>query len=238
VKRQNEFESTFKEFVTEFGGEVLPESSVSCTADYFFRRHNLIAELKCLVKDQTDSMNMKVASIVKDWVRRNKKLPPGSMQGDQFIYEIKNQPNEIQDAWMAVLRRPVEDLIREAHGQIRDTKQLRNLSSAKGLVLIFNDNNLLHNNPKDYAQLVATVMRKRTQAGALRFPHIQGIVYFSFVSVKAQDEGMSFWLPIQVKNKMEDDASDIEQFQLELREGWYAYIGKRFGAPVRQHPVP
>jgi hypothetical protein len=238
VKKQNTFESIFKEFVTEFGGEILQESSVSRTADYFFRGHNIIAELKCLMKDQTDAMNTKVASIVQDWVRRNKKLPPGSIQGDQFIYEIKNQPKEIQDAWLAVLRKPVEDLVGAAHGQIRDTKELLNLSSAKGLVLIFNDNNVLHNSPKDYARLIATVVRKRTPEGVLRYPHIQGVVYFSFVSVKARDEGMSFWLPIQVKNKMEDDASDIEQFQLELREGWYAFVGKKFGKPVRQHPVP
>jgi hypothetical protein len=238
VKKQNTFESIFKEFVTEFGGEILQESSVSRTADYFFRGHNIIAELKCLMKDQTDAMNTKVASIVQDWVRRNKKLPPGSIQGDQFIYEIKNQPKEIQDAWLAALRKPVEDMVGAAHGQIRDTKELLNLSSAKGLVLIFNDNNVLHNSPKDYARLIATVVRKRTPEGVLRYPHIQGIVYFSFVSVKARDEGMSFWLPIQVKNKMEDDASDIEQFQLELREGWYAFVGKKFGKPVRQHPVP
>lgn len=36
---------------------------------------------------------------------------------------------------------------------------------------------------------------------------------------------------------MEDDASDMERFQLELREAWYAYVAKTFGTPVRQHSV-
>lgn len=192
MKKLNDFEATFKEFVKDFGGEVLPESSVSSTADYLFRKQNIVGELKCLLKDQTDAMNAKVASIVQEWVKKNKKLPPGWIRGDQFIYEIKNQPKDIQDAWLAVLRRPVEDLIRDANRQIRDTKDAMNLPSAKGLILIFNDNNLLHNRPEDYARIIETVVRKRRPEGTLRFPHVQGIVYFSFVTVKSQNEGMSF----------------------------------------------
>jgi len=49
---KTKFEAAFRAFVEEFGGEIVPEQ-VERSADYFFRAHNVAAELKCLVADQT-----------------------------------------------------------------------------------------------------------------------------------------------------------------------------------------
>jgi hypothetical protein len=46
------FEALFRAFVKDFGGEVLPEGRQR-SGDYFFRPYNVVAELKCLVVDQT-----------------------------------------------------------------------------------------------------------------------------------------------------------------------------------------
>jgi hypothetical protein len=54
--KQNEFELLFRDFVSGFGGEVLTETSDGKIADYFFHRHNVVAELKCLMEDQTKAM--------------------------------------------------------------------------------------------------------------------------------------------------------------------------------------
>jgi hypothetical protein len=231
---QNTFEPLFRDFVKDFGGDILPESNNSQTADYFFRSQNIVGELKCLMKDQTGTVNSKVAELVRDWAKKNRKLPPGHMEGNQFVYKLKNQPPEIRAPWMELLRKPIDDLIGSANAQIRDTKKALDLPNSKGLVFIFNNGNHLHDKPEDYSRLIGTIVSKRTPEGALRYTEIQGAVYFSYLTVKTQEEGSSFWLPIQIKDKLSDDASDIERFQLELRNAWYAYLERRFGVPVRQ----
>jgi hypothetical protein len=57
MRKQNEFELVFRDFVSGFGGEVLTETSDGKIADYVFHRHNIVAELKCLMEDQTKAMN-------------------------------------------------------------------------------------------------------------------------------------------------------------------------------------
>jgi hypothetical protein len=106
---KNEFENTFREFVTIFGGEVLPETSDAKTADYVFRKQNIIAELKCLMQDQTDAMNQKVLEITLEWIRTHNNFPPGY---DGEFLEIAKVPREISDKWLDILRSPVESFIR------------------------------------------------------------------------------------------------------------------------------
>ena len=48
LKKNSTFEGIFHDFVNDFGGEVLPEAQDGCTADYLFRKQNVIAELKGL----------------------------------------------------------------------------------------------------------------------------------------------------------------------------------------------
>jgi hypothetical protein len=59
---KNRFETAFSAFVTDFGGDVLPQDPASGrrSADYFFRKDNVVAELKCLMVDQTEDTNKKL----------------------------------------------------------------------------------------------------------------------------------------------------------------------------------
>src|ERR1017187_6929512 len=56
---KRKFEAVFRGFVEDFGGEIVPEAEDGQpSADYLFRQHNVVAELKCLVVDQTaDTLN-------------------------------------------------------------------------------------------------------------------------------------------------------------------------------------
>jgi hypothetical protein len=80
VKKQNPFESIFHDFVSDFGGEVLPEAPDGCTADYFFRKHSVVAELKSLTVDQTEDMNRKLTPTVQEWIAKNRERPPGFLK--------------------------------------------------------------------------------------------------------------------------------------------------------------
>jgi hypothetical protein len=75
--RKNELELIFRDFVSGFGGEVLTETSHSKIADYVFRTHRLVAKLKCLMEDQTKTMNEKVTHAVKDRWLKGGKVPAG-----------------------------------------------------------------------------------------------------------------------------------------------------------------
>src|SRR5271157_5084979 len=199
VKRLNPFEAFFHEFVKGFGGEVLPEAQDGHTADYLFRSQDIIAELKTLTVDQTDDINRKLTPRVLEWIRRNGRILPGLTQGPKHLVAFKDMPKEIQISWLGLLKAAVEPLIRDANRQIRDTKHRMNLRSAKGMMLNANGSNLYHDHPDSFRRLIAEVLRKRTPTGDLRFPHINGAVYFSFDDVKSRDERMYFWANLQMK---------------------------------------
>jgi hypothetical protein len=228
---KNEFEQIFRDFVSAFGGEVLPEPSDTKIADYVFRKQNVVAELKCLMEDQTDAMNKKVTQVVQDWWTKHKKIPEGYDSSKPL--EIATAPREIADGWMEILKAPIESFIRHANQQIRDTKQRLNMPEAKGLVLVFNQGNLLHNRPRDFTNLMKIILRKRDKEKERRFSHVHAGVYFSYETVRTEKEKMNFWASLQLYAPNED-VTPMETFLKELEQAWYAFVQKRWGKTVRQ----
>src|SRR5260370_19054781 len=230
-----DFELIFRDFVVDFGGEVLPEASDGLTADYLFRTKEIIAELKTMTQDQTERMNEKLSPLVVEWIRKNQGRPKGITEGNKFFVEIKDMPPEIQGAWMKLLKASVEDLIKQANRQIGDTKRRLSMPSAKGLILIANPGNPYHTNPEDYRLLMVEVLRKRTQSGGLRFDNIHGGVYFSLADVKSRKEQMYFWANLQMKRTPDEDVAPLAQFQQRLQQAWYKWIEKKKQIKVRPH---
>jgi hypothetical protein len=232
LSQENQFEVIFREFVREFGGEVLAERPGAKMADFLFRAQNVVAELKCLVVDQTEEMNRRLTEVVKEAAKTNEALL--SLFDYPFL-EIAKAPKEISDPWLNILTAPLENVVRYANRQIRSTKEELDLPSAKGLLLIFNQDNQLHVRPHDFRLLIAKILRKKTSDGQLRFAEIDGVVFFSFETVKSEKQGMSFWAPMQIQRKPEDDLASMKMFQKDLQQGWYRHVEKITGRPVRQH---
>lgn len=131
---------------------------------------------------------------------------------------------------------PIENIIRDANQQIRATKEKLKIPSANGVALIFNEGNPLHAaSPQHFAQLVGEVIQK-PRSGERRFPHVQGLIYFSFGAIQTLDEqsqkSMPFWLPAQVRG---DSANEIKRFQDDLKRGFYQYVERTTGRPVVAH---
>jgi len=250
----------FREFVTDFGGEILPEAFTPSRsrADYYFRRYNVVAELKCLAQDQTEDTNKKLGEIVEqrleasysptiasrqDRFYLSSEVPSGN--GGAFVLNGVRSNGEIfalavddefQRLWEKVLLSPVESIIRHANRQIRHTKEDLGIPCANGVVLIFNELNHLHKSPQHFGRLAGEVIQK-PKDGERRFPHIQGMIYFSLPqTVTARDEqtgkDMPFWMPAQVAG---ESAEDVRQFQEDLKKGWFHYVEKVTGAPIRGH---
>jgi hypothetical protein len=217
----------------------LMEAATARSADYVFRKYNVVAELKCLVVDQTAETTRKLAEIIKE--RQAAPAPePGPNLHLLPITSAVNGKNipfdeSLQHAVGKVLLQPIENLIRDANRQIRATKARLSLPSAHGVVLLFNEGNPLHAaSPQHFGRLVGEVIQK-PRSGERRFPHIQGIIYFS-LRVPSFDEQtqkrMPFWFPAQVQG---DSVEEIKHFQEDLKRGWYQYIEIMSGAAVVSH---
>lgn len=204
MRKPNPFESIFHEFVTLFGGQVLSKASDGHTADYFFPRQNIVAELKSLTVDQTAGIEGKLIPKVEEWEREHRQRLPGTIEGNKYFVAFAGMPREIQEFWLKLLKAPVEVLMRDANRQIRDTKERMRLPSAAGLVIVANEHNLYHDDPHSYRLLIGEVLRKRTSLRTLRYPHIHGAVCFSVGDVKTRNEGMYFWANLQMKRTLDE----------------------------------
>ena len=234
AKKHNPFEAIFHEFVADFGGEVLPEAAQGYTADYYFRKQDVVAELKCLTVDQSKDINSKLTPLVVEWIKKTGRRPPGVVEADKYMVLMKDMPPEIANAWIKWLKVPLDGLIRDANRQIRDTKKRFKLNSAKGMVLIANQANLHHDHPDSYRRLIADILCKRTSDGDLRYSHIHGGVYFSTKDVKSRVEKMYFWANLQMRRSPDDNVEPLAKFQAELQHAWYQYVADKCQLVVRK----
>jgi hypothetical protein len=191
-------EDVFRRFVEDFGGDIVPEEAEDSerSADYFFCQYNVVAELKCLVVDRTAATYNKLSEIIE---QRRRKEPGPSERPNPYdvLFPFIGAEDEkftipfdktFQQTWGRVLLMPFENIIRDANRQIRATKERLCIPSAYGVVLIFNEGNLLHATAPQYFVLLAGQAIQKPQSGERRFPHIQGLVYFSFGTVQTFDE--------------------------------------------------
>lgn len=120
------FEATFRHFVREFGGTVLPEGSYK-SADFHFATDEIVAELKTLEVEARLEHGKRVQALWDDWTRRRLVIGYGTFQID-----LLKLPAVCQREWLDILQPPVENIIKKANAQIRSTKESQNAPSGKG----------------------------------------------------------------------------------------------------------
>jgi hypothetical protein len=167
-------EESFNEFVEEFGGEpvskLLSKNPPFKNADYFFQNRSIVAELKCLEKDtfRDREYRKKMGVLYDKWVRQG--LIPDTLFRPTVI-ETKNLPMKCQLDVANLLKRPVEQRIKEANRQIKQTKEHFNLPEAKGLLLLVNDGN--------YSLESDAVMYLVSRCIKTQFTAIHTVIYFT-----------------------------------------------------------
>lgn len=222
-----DFEAIFREFVKDFGGELLSEGEAK-SADFYFPDANMVTELKTLENEALMEHAAIVQKLADSWMRRRLLFAYG-----RVMISLPKLHPICQREWLAELQPPVENIVRKANRQIRSSKQSMNHTDSKGLLLIANEGNLLHTSPVDYMTLVGGVLSKKDQSGERRFPHIDGVVYFSR-RIRSRDEGFPFWVSGYVRPGGDPALS---AFQERLQRGWFAYISKITGLPVGEFEV-
>jgi hypothetical protein len=223
-----DFEQHFRDFIRKFGGTVLPEGDAE-SADFLFSQDNVVAELKTLQEDARQEHATKLNALVADWRKRGLMVVFGTN-----IISLEKLNRICQGEWLHILQAPVERIVRKANRQIRTTKQTLQLPNAKGLLLIANDGNLLHTSPKDYMILISRVLQKKTPTGELQFPHILGVIYFSY-RIGSAVEGMPFWFAGDTTL-----GGDVEMRALQerLSQAWFSNVEQATGQPVTIYVPP
>lgn len=212
------FEAVFRAFVRSFGGEIVSENELQ-SADFFFAKDDVVAELKTLQEDARREHAEKLTAALNDWARRG--LLP-RVYGTTRISLRDDLPQDCQPEWLKIFEAPIENIIKKANRQIRSTKQAKRCPEARGLLLIANDGNLLHTSPRDYMNFVARVLAKKAKDGAPRFPHIHGVVYFSY-RIRSRDEGLPFWISGYTSRGGDPH---MTAFQHRLLSGWFSYLSR------------
>lgn len=163
----------FADFVERYGGEVCDNTRQTSAiqkqmADYVFRRANVVAELKCLEVDPFSSRS--------DTARPVEELIKAGMSEkdilDWSLGKLK-LPEEVVWKMATAFRRRIEKITRKAEKQIESTKQSHDMTNARGLLLIANDNNYLFSHPQKL-ELISDVFARHFEESC-----ITGFVFFS-----------------------------------------------------------
>jgi len=184
-------ESVFDDFVGGFGGErvdgLITQPNPPKNADYLFREHNVIAELKCLTKDSFGpDYHRKMKELTDEWLRRRWIVVFGNVNLD-----LRKLPPVCQEQWLRVIEKPLrKTTVEAANKQIRDTKKSLDIPRAKGLLLLASDGNQSLQ-PYDVLYFINRTFQKRTAAGDSQFSSIHGVCYFS-LNMQVNNQGMGF----------------------------------------------
>jgi hypothetical protein len=164
-------------FVKSVGGEIVAEfieqnpQHAPTQADYFFRRENVILELKALETPSFgDSYVRKLNDLTNSWVERGMFIAYGTVRID-----IRGMHPICQQEWLDVLADPLQrNVISKANRQISATRKLLGAETAKGILWLASDGN----QPTDVWFLTSRILSKKTTEGQKQFSSIDGVIYF------------------------------------------------------------
>jgi hypothetical protein len=158
------------ELVSDLVGNDNPPRS----ADFLFRRHNVIAELKALEADSLgESFRRKLGERAAERQRKDQLLVYGTARIDSHRLPLACQ-HELLDLMAA----PLQRIVKAADAQIASTKKILGLPAARSLLWIASDVNQ-DLQPDTVWYLVTRILRKTQGDGTPQYRHIQGMAYFS-----------------------------------------------------------
>ena len=172
-----DIEKTFSEFVENYGGQciekLIPKNPDFKNADFIFREEKLIAELKCLKKNQLedDNFHHKVEQVISKWVKR------GKISGEQLKnWRLGNTllSSELYTDIIKITRPLIEDALRKAKHQLSETKSYFHVPDYFCVVLVANDGNYALQNREMY-WLIGNIL----SLSKFKDSCINGYVYFT-----------------------------------------------------------
>lgn len=189
-------EEFFNEYVEFFGGQLiskLPHNlSDRPNADYLFKDHNVIAELKCFQKDLFNESEdiPRIFKLLDKWERQRLIKPEEKVS---IVLGTKKLPNECYKDMLDACLKTIDRAVYKGNKQIAESKSTFSMPDAKGLLLLCNDGNYFLQN-SELIGLVATIMQRKYLKS-----DIDGVAYFTIKQVARMPKSpwdYTPWVPL------------------------------------------
>lgn len=220
-------------FVRGIGGEIVADlvanKNLPANADYLFRSHNVIAELKSLrTGGFAESFHRKFAELLGSWDRQGRFRVYGTIQ-----LQSSKLPADCRREMFALMGESIQKhVIGEANKQIKSTKSLLNMPDAKGLLWVASDGNEDFQ-PDLVWYLLLQTLQKKKENGDPAYSSINGLAYFNPrmpVQVPQASEPALFWFS---GTRRPEQDQDIQACLSLLSNAWPHYVTWAQGITVR-----
>lgn len=226
-------EATFDAFVVHFGGEKISsliesKARMPLNADYIFREHNVIAELKTL--EGVYSGSGAFQSLSQAFIDAG--CRPSDIMGALFRGE--DLPERVQRLVRTRIRRSLEQRIKYARKQLRQSKALLGDTETRTLILIAMDQEPL------FGHRAMLLNLTRIMGDNYADEYTDGIVYMNpNTPTKVHTDGMEFsgWYPFYRDDHVNDRLSEFVNL---LGNRWLTYYGAQIGetSPILELDSP
>lgn len=212
--------------VKRIGGELidelLPHPPPFENADYLFRNHSVIGELKRIEKDilTEPGFRKKVTAQYERWIaeKRVRRSPTGRVSTNDL-------PEDCRFEFFGVIKDRVQPYLKKASTQIRQTADHFGMQAALGLLLLAIDGD---------SGLTVDVMAhvlQRTLYNTQHYKSINGVIVFTGDHAIAHPQlpcSAGIWVPFLIEDRTEPPAKLLDQ----LRDAWMNRIATLTGKPV------
>jgi hypothetical protein len=215
-------EETFDAFVEHFGGVkisslIKSKSSMPLNADYLFKDHNVIAELKTLegIYSGPTALNSLTQAFI------DSGFPSSEVFG--LLLQEHEMPDRVRDMVGKRIRRAIEQRIKMARRQLRQSKANFGDGSTRTLILVAMDQEPLFGHRMMLRQLAKLMDDNYADE------HTDGIVYLNpNTPTKMKPDGMEFsgWFPVYRDEGNKDGLGDFVNL---LGNRWLTYHGSMIG---------
>lgn len=187
-------------------------------ADYMFLERQIVCEIKTLNKDTKE----KIDKIIEDMEdREDYPIFYGEWGVDKILKNLSNG-EEIQRKMAESVTSPIEDKIKDANRQIRDTKRLFELPNAKGIVIIINESvDILDADLSKWR--INRCLTKKSKSGTSRFESIDAVWFLDEAHQLLVRPGLKGPISLQILGPSDDEfvSNYIDYLMTQLA----AYVG-------------
>ncbi|MFN3165773.1 MAG: hypothetical protein ACE37H_01780 [Phycisphaeraceae bacterium] len=226
-------ENEFASCVRKVGGVILVDelgpSPSFANADYLFREHDVVAELKCMERDtRTEGPFLeKITQMQWSWVQSGLIPPPPPGSKGRLRVNSSNLPIECTKQILELLKNRLQRLVKKANKQIEQTKSALDLPDAKGLLVLANDGDMIFEF-EGILHLLDRILKRR-------FHHINTVLYFT---ANYPVSGPNLPFPAQIWTDLVIDDGGVERPGVarpildKLGKGWFNHIADIVGGPT------
>ncbi|WHP29837.1 hypothetical protein QMG90_13615 [Trabulsiella odontotermitis] len=214
-------EDTFHSFIRQNGGcvvsDILPGNPSFENADYSFKNHNIIGELKEI---KTEFLNQKGAEIkffemMKRLLQECPDWKPSLLGGND------NFPNWFKYEFVRLARPGITRILKKANTQIKETKKYFDVPNAKGVLFFVNDG----------FTGISPYLVQALACDALThsYSSINCFVYMTlnrYITINGSNEPKLLWVP-SYSERVDDSFVD---FIDELGRNWSDFLERKIGS--------